>query len=166
MPDHRDDRDLFERATADVRRLRPDERGRVPPPRSARAQPEPRVTRNLPTHTEPEEEREDNAFAAPGVDRRVLRKLTRGEYEISAELDLHGLRAQDALAEVAHLLDSSHRRHRCVRIVHGRGLHSGGVAVLKQKVREYLRRHPSVLAFTDAPRQQGGAGAVVVWLRR
>jgi DNA-nicking Smr family endonuclease len=51
--------------------------------------------------------------------------------------------------------------------VHGRGAHSAGhVAVLKPRVREFLRGHRSVLAYADAPRSDGGAGAVYVLLRR
>jgi DNA-nicking Smr family endonuclease len=52
-------------------------------------------------------------------------------------------------------------------VVHGRGLHSAGnVAILKSRVRAALREHPAVLAFTDAPRTDGGQGAVYVLLRR
>jgi len=62
--------------------------------------------------------------------------------------------------------NSRHRRHRCVCIVHGRGLHSeGNASVLKARVRECLRLQSSVLAFADAPPSDGGAGAVYVLLR-
>jgi DNA-nicking Smr family endonuclease len=36
---------------------------------------------------------------------------------------------------------------------------------VKTRVRDLLRTHPSVLAFADAPRSDGGAGAVYVLLR-
>jgi DNA-nicking Smr family endonuclease len=63
--------------------------------------------------------------------------------------------------------NSRQRHHRCVCIVHGRGLHSeGNVAVLKARVRECLRTNQSVLAYADAPRADGGAGAVYVLLRK
>jgi DNA-nicking Smr family endonuclease len=48
-----------------------------------------------------------------------------------------------------------------------RGLHSkGNPPILKTRVREYLRSHPAVLAYTDAPVSHGGSGAVYVLLRK
>jgi len=110
----------------------------------------------------------DSSFAAPGVDRRELRRLRRGEYTINRRLDLHGLSAADAIASVTRFLDNSrHARHRAVCIVHGRGLHSErGIAVLRARVRACLRSHRAVLGFADAPPGDGGAGAVYVLLRK
>ena len=148
-------------AEENVVRLPPDSRGRV------RAVPlvslPPAVT---PSRDDDVESGED--FVAPGVDRREVRKLKRGEY-IAADLrDLHGMTAAAACASVKQFLETSrHNRHRCVCIVHGRGLRSpGGVAVLKARVRECLRSHRAVLAYADAPRSDGGGGAVYVLLRR
>jgi DNA-nicking Smr family endonuclease len=107
-------------------------------------------------------------FVAHGVDRRELRKLKRGDYSPAGRYDLHGLTADAASVGVKQFLASSCRSScRCVCIVHGRGLRSpGGVAVLKRRVRALLRSHGAVLAFADAPRGDGGAGAVYVLLRR
>lgn len=155
--------DAFARAMAkaDVVRLPPDQRGRVRavPPVSL----PPAAT---PARDDDDESGED--FAAPGVDRREIRKLKRGEYVAANRRDLHGMTAAAACASVKQLLETSrHRGHRCICIVHGRGLRSpGGVAVLKARVRECLRSHRAVLAYADAPRSDGGAGAVYVLLRR
>jgi DNA-nicking Smr family endonuclease len=55
----------------------------------------------------------------------------------------------------------------CVRIVHGKGLHSEtGVPVLKNLVDRLLRQRADVLAFHSAPPAQGGRGAVLVLLRQ
>jgi DNA-nicking Smr family endonuclease len=110
----------------------------------------------------------DVSFAAHGVDRREIQKLKRGEYIAADRYDLHGLTANAASAAVTQFLDTSRRHgHRCVCIVHGRGLRSpGGVAVLKTLVRALLRSHGGVLAFADAPRSDGGSGAVYLLLRR
>lgn len=110
----------------------------------------------------------DASFAADGVDRREIRRLTRGEYVPADRCDLHGLTANAASAAVKRFLDASRRKgHRCVCVVHGRGLRSpGGVAVLKTRVRALLRLHTAVLAFADAPRADGGSGAVYLLLRR
>ena len=106
-------------------------------------------------------------FVAPGVDRRELRKLKRGDRPASDRLDLHGLAGAEAIDRVTKFVVRARARHRVVCIVHGRGLHSErGVAVLKARVRECLRTLPAVLAFTDAPRADGGDGAVYVLLRR
>jgi DNA-nicking Smr family endonuclease len=40
------------------------------------------------------------------------------------------------------------------------------VPILKTRVRACLRQHPAVLAYADAPRTDGGAGAVYVLLRK
>jgi DNA-nicking Smr family endonuclease len=158
------DADLFAREMADVVRLEPDPRGRVraapvigAPPRAAPA-----------ADRDGGDEAPDGAFAAPGIDRREIRKLKRGEHVAGDRRDLHGMTAAEAGAAVRQFLESSRRRHhRCVCIVHGRGLHSeGNVAVLKTRVREYLRASRSVLAYADAPRADGGAGAVYVLLRK
>jgi len=121
-----------------------------------------------PPHRSVDAGESDEAFAAPGIDRREIKKLKRGEYVAGDRRDLHGMTAAEASAAVKQFLDNSRqRRHRCVCIVHGRGLHSeGNVAVLKARVRECLRANQSVLAYADAPRSDGGAGAVYVLLRK
>jgi DNA-nicking Smr family endonuclease len=110
----------------------------------------------------------DSDFAAPGVDRREIRKLKRGAYPPTARRDLHGLTATEADATVRRFIDNSrHHGHRCISIVHGRGLHSQGrLPILKTGVRDRLKTHPAVLAYTDAPQSDGGAGAVYVLLRK
>jgi DNA-nicking Smr family endonuclease len=107
-------------------------------------------------------------FVAPGVDRREIRKLKRGDHVPAERRDLHGMKAAEATAAVRRFLTSSrHKHHRCVCIVHGRGLHSAGsTPVLKTAVRALLRSDRSVLAYADAPASDGGAGAVYVLLRR
>ena len=55
-----------------------------------------------------------------------------------------------------------------VLVVHGRGKNSpGGQPVIAPLVREWLDKHPAVVAsWREAPREWGGEGAVVVELRR
>ena len=160
------DSDHLADAMADVVPLAPDPRGRV------RAAPAVTTRRRAPA-TAPssaghdDDEGTDGGYAAPGVDRRELRKIKRGDYAAGSTLDLHGQTAAEAVANVKQFIDSQRTRHRCVAIVHGRGLHSkDNVSVLKTRVRQYLRRHPAVLAYADAPRTDGGSGAVYVLLRK
>jgi DNA-nicking Smr family endonuclease len=156
---------MFRAAMADVTRLAEDHRGRVPARRSVQVGDD--AGRPAAAQPNDDHEPERGSFLAPGVDRRELRRLRRGDYPAGETLDLHGQTAASATAAVARFVASVRARHRCVAIVHGRGLHSGERgAVLKQRVRDLLRAHPAVLAFADAPAREGGDGAVFVLLRR
>ena len=108
---------------------------------------------------------------AEGVDRRLLTKLRRGEFAVQGHLDLHGMRRDDARKAVAEFIDRGIKLgHRCVRIVHGRGLNSKDkIPVLKILLTSWLERGRVgrvVLAFCTARPNDGGAGAVYVLLRR
>lgn len=108
---------------------------------------------------------------APGIDRRLLRKLKRGDYAVQGHLDLHGFVADAAQAEVEKfLLTARTEDRRCVLLVHGRGYHSkDGIPVLKEKLKVWLARGrlaAHVLAFCTARPSDGGAGAMYVLLRR
>ncbi len=106
------------------------------------------------------------SFRRPGVQESVLRKLRRGEFRVEAEIDLHGLTAVEAKAELRSFLSEAIARNlRCLRIVHGKGLRSGHRGpVLKQTVNGLLRRVAAVVAFTSARQVDGGTGAVYVLL--
>lgn len=99
---------------------------------------------------------------------RILQRLRRGLYAVQDELDLHATDAVRAEALLrGFLAEARHAGHGCVRIVHGKGLHSdSGVPVLKNLVDRMLRQRADVLAFHSAPAAQGGNGAVLVLLKR
>jgi DNA-nicking Smr family endonuclease len=108
---------------------------------------------------------------APGVDRRLLRALRRGEYAVQAHVDLHGLRTEEAKRAVDEFIrDSRRASRRCVLVVHGRGLRSKDhIPVLKEKLSHWLssgRIGKQVLCFATARPHDGGAGAMYVLLRR
>ena len=107
------------------------------------------------------------SFHRTGVGVDVVRKLRRGVWVLQGELDLHGLRRDEARERVREFLHSASRRGlRCVRIVHGKGLGSPGrEPVLKDKVRRWLVQTSDVLAFVQARASEGGSGALVVLLR-
>ncbi|MCS6766739.1 MAG: Smr/MutS family protein [Candidatus Protistobacter heckmanni] len=107
------------------------------------------------------------SYCREGIGADVLRKLRRGNWVVQAELDLHGLRSDEARAAVALFLRNAVRAgRRCVRVIHGKGLGSPDkTPVLKNKVRAWLVQREEVLAFVQAPPTQGGAGALVVVLR-
>lgn len=107
------------------------------------------------------------SYCGPGVQDSTFRKLRRGAYHVGAELDLHGMRSDEAkLAIVRLLADSVDRGIRCVRIIHGKGLRSKGDGpVLKQRLDGWLRQRNEVLAFCSARPNDGGTGAAYVLLR-
>jgi DNA-nicking Smr family endonuclease len=158
------DADAFSREMADVVPLPHDPRGRV----KARPPVVPRAVETPRAGGPGDSDESHGSFTAPGIDRREIGKLKRGEYPVADRRDLHGLTTTEAGSSVRRFVDNSrHKGHRCICIIHGRGLHSeGNVALLKAKVRECLRAHPAVLAYADAPRSDGGAGAVYVLLRK
>ena len=111
---------------------------------------------------------EEISFIRPGLQHRTIRKLRRGEFRISAELDLHGLNVEASRTALASfLVNCQAENRRCVRIIHGKGLSSRSKGpVLKQMVNRWLRQRKEVLAFTSAIPKHGGTGAVYVLLRK
>ena len=106
-------------------------------------------------------------FSSPGIQKRLLLELQRGQLEPQIDLDLHGLRVVEAESLVREFLAHCHeKRIRCARIIHGKGLGSEDrQPVLKRKVNYWLRLREDVLAFCSAPRHQGGTGATHLLLR-
>jgi DNA-nicking Smr family endonuclease len=108
---------------------------------------------------------------APGIDKRLLKKLRKGEYALQGHLDLHGMTSEEARGEVERFVDKALTEgKRCVLIIHGRGLNSkDNIPVLKERMKVWLTRgriSKSVLAFATARPADGGAGAVYLLLRR
>lgn len=168
--------ELFARSVGAVTPLAPNSRAE---PRTARPAPEPLQRRRdeaaalretLSDEFDVESLLETDAalsFRRPDIGPDVVRKLRRGGWAIQAEIDLHGLRrdeAREALA--AFVRDAERRGLRCVRIVHGKGNGSPGrEPVLKQRVHGWLVQRAAVLAFAQARAAEGGSGALVVLLR-
>lgn len=169
------DRSLFREAVAGAVRLTQ----RRAPPRKERPPPEPRFRRAdearalAESRDDPRDSDEFGAepalsYVVPGVQRRVLRKLRRGQLPVQAALDLHGATQVGARQAVTEFLtDAIARDLTCVRIIHGKGYGSGRDGpVLKPAVARWLSRHRDVLAYCSARPVDGGTGAVYVLLRR
>ena len=107
------------------------------------------------------------SFRRPGVGPEVVRRLRRGDWVIQAQIDLHGLRRDEAREQLATFLREAVKQGlRCVRVVHGKGNGSPGrEPVLKAKVKTWLVQKNEVIAFTQARASDGGNGALVVLLR-
>lgn len=107
------------------------------------------------------------SYARAGIGPDTLRRLRRGHWVIQGQLDLHGMRRDEAREALAEFLRNAVKRSiRCVRVIHGKGLGSvNKEPVLKNKVRSWLVQKDEVLAFCQARAADGGAGALVVLLK-
>jgi len=162
--------DEFKKAVADVEPLRRSKRAELRRPAAA---PVPQQRRrdeaavlaeslaNPPSLDDLLEVDDDSSFMRDGVSRQDLRKLRRGQWAIEDGLDLHGhTREQAAHAVAAFLERCLERGKRCVRIVHGKG-----TGTLRAKLRKWLPQRDEVLAFCQAPANEGGGGVLLVLLR-
>ena len=168
-----EDADLFRAAVEDVKPL--PNMGRV----ITRPRPNPKTTRrpalqeNIPPdllsdHISLDTNDEEGTFVRAGVAAHTLRRLRRNHWPVEDELDLHGMTRDIARTRLVQFLNHCQQRNRiCVRIIHGRGLGSSAQGpVLKQLARNWLMQRPDVLAFVPARPQDGGAGALIVLLKR
>ena len=107
------------------------------------------------------------SYSRPGLGPAVVRKLREGGWSIQRQIDLHGLRTDEAREARGRFIREAHQNGvRCVRVVHGKGLGSPGrTPVLKQRVLRWLVQKNEVMAFVQARPADGGAGALVVLLR-
>jgi DNA-nicking Smr family endonuclease len=104
-------------------------------------------------------------FHRGGLQHKVLRKLRRGQYNVEATLDMHGMRVTEAKEAlnyfILHCLKNGIRH---ALIIHGKG-HGTTKPALKNKLNQWLRQVDHVLAFCSATLQEGHTGAVYVLLK-
>lgn len=107
---------------------------------------------------------------AEGTSPVTLEKLKHGEFSIQKTLDLHGLTidvAQHAFEEF--IGDSIKEGLNCVKVVHGRGLKSKSVPVLKESLKAWIIRAMNrkwVTAFSSTRMCEGGPGATCILLKK
>ena len=169
-----EERRLFREAVDGVKPLRHEQRDpaqdpRRPPRADQRAADDAEARAALASGAldDPEADLAEELFhARPGLQRRVLRRLRRGQFAIQAELDLHGMTRPEArVALDTFLRECRDRGAGCVRIIHGKGRRSSNEGpILKPAVAGWLRRRAEVLAFCSARPVDGGGGALYVLL--
>jgi len=116
--------------------------------------------------TEGEAESEDGPRQSPTS---RLKQLKRGTIRISEELDLHGFVKEDAVRRLEHfILNAFSRGQKAVLVITGKGINSSEGPVLQGAVADWLRNKGKgiVAEFAAAPRELGGSGAVVVFLKK
>lgn len=107
------------------------------------------------------------SYLRAGIGPDVPARLRRGQWAVQRQIDLHGLRVDQARQALAAFIAAACRSGvRCVRVVHGKGHGSPGkTSVLRAKVPGWLIQKHEVLAFVQARPPDGGAGALLVLLR-
>lgn len=160
-----EDEALFREAMGDVTPL--GARDRVPAPK-----PPPSVVKVevLPPEVKLTVDGDGQRYAAraPGVSVAQIADLRAGKVHPGATLDLHGQTVAPALAQLRQfLLEARRTGHRCVLVVHGRGLHSDHGAPLREAVLHDLLGPLSGLvhALASAAPVDGRDGATYVMLR-
>jgi|SRR5580700_1981993 DNA-nicking Smr family endonuclease len=105
-------------------------------------------------------------YACNGLQHKILRNLRRGQYNIEATLDLHGMTVDEAKSSLSQFLAICKRNGiRHVLMIHGKG-RSHSKPILKNKLNHWLRQTNDVLAFCSALAKDGSSGALYVLLRR
>lgn len=97
-----------------------------------------------------------------------LRMVKRGVIRLDRQLDLHGLTRDEALSALGRFLHSARLAgEKAALVITGKGMHSNEGPVLNQAVAAWLREQGkgSVSEYAPAPRELGGSGAFVVFLR-
>ncbi len=105
---------------------------------------------------------------APGLDRRTRTRLRRGQVDIDATIDLHGLTRTEAHRALnAFLQGAQDAGRRSVLVITGKG--SRGEGILRDQVPHWLNGEPNrrmIRAFSHAAPKDGGRGALYVLLKR
>lgn len=97
-----------------------------------------------------------------------MKQLKRGTIRISDELDLHGFLKDEALVKLQHFIAAAYNRgQKAVLVITGKGINSPEGPVLQGAVADWLRvKGKGIVAeFSAAPRDKGGSGAFVVFLK-
>ena len=82
--------------------------------------------------------------------------------EMRMEINLIGRTVDEATEELERYLDRAFLAGlERVRVIHGHG-----AGILRRGVREFLKGHPHVATFAEAPQNEGGQGATLVELRQ
>jgi len=162
------DADLFRQALDDVIPLRKAPHTVPPSPQRRAKTAEGRQTgvREHPDSSAPGGTDTAASFCRAGIQKRFLQRLKRGHYPPEDQLDLHRMDTATARGAVSDFIgEALGRGLRCVRIIHGKGLHSQRGPQLQSVTRHLLRQRAEVLAYTACKPGHGGDGATDVLLQ-
>ena len=81
--------------------------------------------------------------------------------QVKTKLDLRGKNSDDARIEIDQFIDQAVMgRAESVEIIHGKG-----TGVLREFVKQYLKRHPNVASYRLGGYHEGGDGVTIVTLK-
>jgi DNA mismatch repair protein MutS2 len=101
------------------------------------------------------------AKSASFLSRATTDSLRDRQLSFKSEIDVRGMRADEALQAVTYFMDDAIQfQQGRVRILHGTG-----TGALRQVLRQYLDTVPGVESYRDEDVRFGGAGITVVTLR-
>lgn len=104
----------------------------------------------------------------PTASPRRMKQLRQGALQPEGRLDLHGVTRDEVRSRVRYFLeDAAYHKKKVVLIITGWGKNSSGEPVVRQEVERYLTLDAKawVVEWGRAPRQLGGEGALVVFLK-
>lgn len=196
-PDHlnEEDRALWQlvSATAQPLKCRPDTPRRLRKPTPAKAHAPTFKNHKKPINTKvltapsfvPQVSNKPSAAPVPGVDKRMKRRLGRGQMDIDARLDLHGkTRAQAHGILKSFILNAQARGNRTVLVITGKGgeslarhtLHGHDIehtperkGILMREVPQWLHEpefSSLIVGYQPAHPKHGGGGALYIRIRR
>ncbi len=108
------------------------------------------------------------------IDNSLRKALVRGHQTITARLDLHGFKQDQAYTALRNFIFRAYlEQNRIILVITGKGSSPEALAaprgILKRMVPEWLRSSdisPLVIGFEDAALKHGGSGALYVWIRK
>jgi DNA-nicking Smr family endonuclease len=168
---------LWKKMTDDVKPLPGrfvDLDGADPMPEPVATRPFPDTAKPIMTHRKDESHKKFHHLEhgkAAGVDRNTMDRLRKGKLPLEGRLDLHGMTQEQAHQSLVRFIDSAyHQGKRCVNVITGKGTQlNGRIGVLRQMVPQWLNQphlRSKIIAFTHAPKNEGGEGALYILLKR
>ncbi|MFB4166658.1 endonuclease MutS2 [Virgibacillus sp. JSM 102003] len=92
---------------------------------------------------------------------RPMATVKGSSYHVKTELDLRGLRFEDALVNLEKYIDDAILAgYPKVSIIHGKG-----TGALRKGVKEFTQRHPSITAARPGSQGEGGSGVTILELK-
>jgi len=178
MSSKRDDHDLFHRTLADAKPLRRGP-GRVAKPNAMPIKPA-AERKVLPLAKAPPPQPRATPATLPALetalDRRTAEKLKRGQVEIDAKLDLHGMILREAEPALTRFLAQAQERGwRAVLVVTGKGTkidaETGRIkdGAIRRELAHWLeaaKNRARIIGYRSAHARHGGGGAFYVLIKR
>lgn len=108
-----------------------------------------------------------DALGEAGGESPADRRRRLKEKRPDAVVDLHGLTRDEAWDRLQSFVAEAHRGGaEKILVIHGKGNHSEGEAILKRTAKDFLERCPLTGEQGTAPAVHGGAGATWALLKR